>query len=133
MNIFEKASRKKLLFETQKGNLSVEDLWDLPLKSSTGKTNLDDIAIGLAKKLRETNGDFSFVDEREAKDEDLELSFEIVKHVIQTLRSERDHHAQRVLQAAQRQNILQLIAQKQNAELANKSIDELKAMASGLA
>ena len=45
MNLFEIASRKKLRIPTTKGDLTVEQLWDLPLKS-TG-LSLDKIAIDL--------------------------------------------------------------------------------------
>ena len=51
--MFEKASRAKIRFETSKGSLTVEDLWDLPLTSNTGKADLDDIARGLHSQLKE--------------------------------------------------------------------------------
>ena len=34
--MFEQAARLKLRFETSRGLLSVEDLWDLPLTSARG-------------------------------------------------------------------------------------------------
>ena len=51
--MFEKASRMKLRFNTQRGVLSVEDLWDLPL------IQLDNIAIALNKKLQESKTEAS--------------------------------------------------------------------------
>ena len=50
MNLFEIASRNKLRVPTTKGDLTVEQLWDLPLKSANG-LSLDSIAIALNKQL----------------------------------------------------------------------------------
>ena len=44
--MFEKASRIKLRYSTNRGVLSVEDLWDLSLEQ------LDPIAINLSKRLK---------------------------------------------------------------------------------
>ena len=60
--MFEQASRLKLRFTTARGSLSVEDLWDLPLTSTTGKPNLDDIAKSLNRELRATSEETSFVE-----------------------------------------------------------------------
>jgi hypothetical protein len=55
MDIFEKASREKLRFSTSQGQFSVEDLWNLPLTSPSGRSvNLYDIANGLNKELKES-------------------------------------------------------------------------------
>ena len=52
MNIFEMATRKKIRFNSPQGDLSTEDLWDLPLSSKVnGKANLDDIAKDLHRLL----------------------------------------------------------------------------------
>ena len=47
MDIFEQASRLKLRFPSPLGTLSTEDLWHLPLTSTTGKANLNDIGKAL--------------------------------------------------------------------------------------
>ena len=66
--MFEKASRMKLRFNTQRGVLSVEDLWDLPL------IQLDNIAIALNKKLQESKTE-SFIKTRTKNTTELELKF----------------------------------------------------------
>lgn len=50
MSIFQQASRSKLRFATQLGNLSTEDLWDLPLTSVKG-VSLKSIATDLQKQI----------------------------------------------------------------------------------
>ena len=54
MSNFEKASKLKLRFSTNRGELSIEDLWDLSLES------LDQIAVAIDKAL-ETAGKKSFI------------------------------------------------------------------------
>ncbi len=49
MNIFENASKTKVRFETSKGEVSVEELWDLSL------TSLDSIAKVISKELKEAS------------------------------------------------------------------------------
>ena len=62
VNVFEVASRQKLRFDTARGQVSAEDLWDLPLTSTTGKPNLDAIAVDLHNKMSQSN--LSFVANR---------------------------------------------------------------------
>jgi hypothetical protein len=42
-NLFERATRLKLRFSTNKNEITVEDLWELPLQSKTG-FDLDNVA-----------------------------------------------------------------------------------------
>lgn len=129
--IFEKATRAKLRFSTPKGTISVEDLWDLPLTSQTGKTNLDDIAKGLHRELKE-NTEISFVEEKTTNDTLATLKFDVVKSVIDTLVVERKAAQESRTRSEKKQQILSLIAQKENEKLAGSSLDELRALADSL-
>lgn len=131
-NIFEQASREKLRFETPRGHVSVEDLWDLPLSStSPNKPNLDDVARGIHKQLKESE-EVSFVQPVTAKDGSAMLGFEVVKHIIAVKMAERDAARLASDKAAQKQKIMGLIAQKQDEQLSSKSLEELTAMVSAL-
>lgn len=129
--MFEKASREKIRFETPKGSLTVEDLWDLPLSSASGKANLDDIARVLNKQLKETE-DESFVVKVKKNDNILRLKFDIVKHVIDVRLAESDEAEQRKVAKQKKDRLLAIIAQKEDEKLFSSSLDELKAMVESL-
>jgi len=123
--MFEKASRLKLRFDSPKGFLSVEDLWDLPLTSQTGKANLDDIARGLHKQLKNSE-DVSFVVKEHKSDETIQLKFDIIKHVIDVKLA--DNESARIAKdnKEKKQQLLAIISHKENEQLLNMPLDELK-------
>ncbi len=115
--MFERASRLKLRFDTRQGQLSVEDLWDLPLTSSSGRANLDEIAISLYKRLQGQTETLSFVRAGAVADERGQLAFDIVKHVIDVRQEENKAAADRRAKAEKKQQILGLIARKEEEQL----------------
>lgn len=125
--MFKEASRLKLRFDSSKGQLSIEDLWDLPLVSSAGKVNLDDIARDLHSKLNNDN-DVSFVIKEKKSDVIIQLKFDIVKHIIEVRLVEDAARTLARNNSEKKQYILRLIADKQDEELKGKSLDDLKAM-----
>ena len=116
--MFEKASRIKLRYQTNRGVISVEDLWDLSLES------LDAIAISLNKKLKESQTE-SFIKTKTKDTTELELKFNIVKHIIDVKLSEAEARKNAAEKRAKKQKLMDLIAKKQDAELEGKSVDEL--------
>jgi hypothetical protein len=130
--MFEKASRLKLRFDTTKGQLSAEDLWDLPLTSQTGKANLDDLAKDLFRTLKNEGETISFVTPVGGSDRTVQLKFDIVKHVIDVRVAERDEAAQAASKRDQKQRILEVIAQKENEALLGSSLEDLRRMAESL-
>lgn len=129
--MFEIATRLKLRFESPKGLLTTEDLWDLPLTSQTGKPNLDDIAKGIHKQLK-SNNDFSFVTPKETDNSLIQLQMDIVTHIINVRISERNSAALEAERKAKKQRILAAIAQKQDDALYGASLEELQKMAEDL-
>lgn len=129
--MFEQAIRMKLRFTTSQGQLSVEDLWDLPLTSTTNKANLDAIAVGLYAELN-SNRNISFVNNGSTGDQTLQLKFDIVKHIIDVRKAENASAVEARARKDQKQRLLELINQKENESLAGKSIDELRKMVEGL-
>jgi len=133
MSIFEKASRLKLKFASTKGGigLMVEDLWDLPLQSSTGRVNLDDIARALNRQLKAADGDVSFVDPERKSDERVQLAFDVVRHVINVKLAENAAHKAAHDKAAEKQKILEIIAAIDNKALMEKPREELMKLLEG--
>lgn len=132
-SLFEQATRLKLRFDSRVGQLSVEDLWDLPLTSPTGnRANLDSIAIALYKQARDAGETVSFVAPETRGNRELDLKFQIVKYIISVRVAERDAAKEAADRKEKKQRLLELIARKQDKELEEKSVDELRAMVEAL-
>jgi hypothetical protein len=128
--MFEQASKQKFRFRTDKGMVTVEDLWDMPLTSNT-KSSLDTIAKDLNKQLKESEEE-SFVVTRTNKNKTLDAKFEIVKHIIKVKLDEIQKNEEKEVKASKKEKLLNLIYEKENEELKSKSLDELKLMINDL-
>ena len=118
VNIFEQASRSKLRF-AHKGQITVEDLWDLPV------TELDSVYVGLARTKKALEGDSLL---RPRKDSNLDLSLAVVKHVFETRQAAADAEKSRTATRQRNQKIMEILARKEEDALLDKDPDELRAM-----
>jgi hypothetical protein len=116
----------KLRFDTTKGWVSTEDLWELSL------TTLDKIGMNLRKLLRETSEEVSLITTKEKKDKELQLKFDVVKYIIDIKVKERVEAKAASERSAKKQQLLGILARKQDAELENKTPEELTAMINSL-
>lgn len=128
--MFEKAIRLKLRFESRQGLISVEDLWDLPLTSARA-ANLDDIAKDLSRQLKEDEQE-SFVVKATKKNEELQLKFEVVKHVIEVRLAEIEAVKQAKESREKKERILAIIARKRDEKLEGATLEELEGMVATL-
>ena len=117
--MYKKASQLQLRFNTTKGQLTVEQLWDLPL------VMLDALAVSLETEYKKS-GKKSFLVAKSTKDKELKLAFDIVLDVL-TTKLEAAAAAKTIADTKEHnQRILGLIKQKQDSELEGKSIEELE-------
>jgi hypothetical protein len=128
--MFEKASRLQLRFDTPKGLITTEDLWDLPLTGNS--VNLDKIAVGLSRQLKDENTESFVVTATKANDE-LQLKFDIVKHIIDVKLAEKAAAKQIADTKAKKAKLLEVLARKQDAALENASEEDIKKMIDELA
>lgn len=127
MSNFEKASRKKIRFESSVGLLTTEDLWDLPLTSKGTKPNLDGLARAVSAELRSLTED-SFVEERpDPRKSDLELKLDIMKAVIKHKLDARSAAEKAAQNEERKRRLLNALASKEDAALAGMSKEEIEA------
>lgn len=126
MNIFEQATRGKLRFPSTKGMLTVEDVWILPL-TSTRSDSLDSLAKAANAEVK-AGEEESFVEVKTTSNTIAQLQLDILKHIIAIRLQENKDKAEAAERKAKKEQILSLIANKENEALANKSTDELQAL-----
>ena len=124
INIFEYATRNKLRFSSNRGELSVEQLWDLPLRSRDD-FNLDNVAKLANKALKDKEE--SFVETtKTAEQTRREIAFEVVKYVIQTKLNEEEAAKKRAANRQEKQKLLEILEEKQNGKLSALSEKEIQ-------
>lgn len=119
-NIFEMATRNKYRFP-YKGMISVEDLWDL------NQAQLDSIYKALNKEVK-ANQEDSLMFSQTQTDLDLQAKIEIVRHIYATKEQDAARRAAAAENAEKKRRILEILEQKQEDSLKNKSEDELLKM-----
>lgn len=128
MNIFEQASKEKLRFATESGNLSVEDLWDLPITSQK-KLNLKNIATNLQSIIKESPANaLDFLETASTVDPIVQLKFDIVKHIVIVKQTEAKEKSAAKVTETHNAELKELIKLKKQEQLAGKSIEELEAL-----
>jgi len=123
-NIFEIASRRRFRFNF-KGEIGVEDLWDLT------PTTLDGIFKKLNAEVKLSNEE-SLLNTKTDKDQDLEDKISIVRYITMVKLSEQEDRVNAAAKKAEKQKILKVLASKEDQELENKSVEELRKMVESL-
>lgn len=119
-DLFKIATKKKYRFN-YKGQATVEDLWDLSVEE------LDKIYKNL-KSLQKNASEESLLQTVTKEDKELNNKIEIIKTIVTDKLAAKDRAMKAASQRAQNQRILEIMADKQDAALKEKSIEELQNM-----
>lgn len=123
-NLFEMATRSKMRFPSTKGELSVEDLWDLSDKDlDVVYKNLKDQEV---KSSEESLLDDANVDPR------LTAAIGIVKYIFTTKRNERLAEKERINKKLTQRKYIDALSKKQDEAIEKMSEAELRAMIDSL-
>lgn len=122
--LFVMATRCKFRFPF-KGQISVEDLWDLSVK------NLDTIFKALNAEAKQAKEE-SLLATKSAADAELEAKIEIIKYIVAVKQEETKQKATAAANKEQQRRIDEIIAAKQDEALHNMSVEELLAMRNSL-
>ena len=126
-DIFERASRGALRFESAVGDLTTEQLWRLPLTERGDKPDLDKLARAVNSELKSLD-EGSFVKLKpDPRKTDLELKLDILKHIIDYKIGLQDAAVKAAEARARRERLLAALAKKEEADLAGLSRAEIEA------
>lgn len=129
---FEKAIRNKFRFPSAKGELSVEQLWDLPLLVKTQGIDLNSVAVALNNELK-TLGEESFVETGSNPKRTLVADkLDIVKYIIGVKQREKDAAEKRLQTNQQIADLENLLHSKKKDALQNLSEAEIEAKLAAL-
>lgn len=117
--MYKKAAQLQLRFDTEKGRVSVEDLFSLSLPI------LNNTAKALRKKVKESEEE-DFLGETNKVSEEDKLKFDIVVDVINTLKKARQDAQDVQSRKARRQEILAELETRQKEGLKTRSDEDLQ-------
>lgn len=123
--MYKQASKMKLRFNTEKGILTVEQLWDL------SRAALGRVIVEVNKALKESSIDdeLGFLKESSViTDPENTLRFNILKDIFLTKKEEAEKERNMAEVKRHNEKIDSLILRKEEASLEEKSIEELMAL-----
>lgn len=129
MDIFEYATRKAVRFTP--GQMTVEDVWSLPVSAKRGLT-LDDVYSNLKEEEDGLEKHSLLSSSDNPKKEELTVKLDIVKHIFAVKSSELEAEKNEAEKKRQRNRINELIADKQDQAMSEKSVEELVALRDSL-
>lgn len=124
-NVFEYATRNKVRFSSSRGELTAEQLWDVPLRSTDG-FNLDAVAKVANKAFKDATEE-SFVSSiRTATQDRLEMTLEVIKRVIEVKLDDESAAKRRAENKLEKEKLLSILAEKQDGKLSELTEKELR-------
>ena len=124
-NIFLLAAATGLRFASAKGQLTTEQLFQLPLQSTSG-LSLDAVGMQIKRDLNETKEE-SLIAKASPQTADLELKLDIVMAVIEHKQAENAAKNQKAVNATRRKKLLALQEGKRDEADAKLTPEQIEA------
>lgn len=124
MSIFEQASIQKIRFQSVRGELTTEQLWDLPLQSKN-QFDLDTVAKEANASLKSVTEESFVTTTTSPAKARYELMLELVKHVIAFKLKANEEQRSRAEKAAKKDKLVAILGEKQDAALKELTAEEL--------
>lgn len=129
IGMYQYIAEKKIRFQSSRGPLSLENLYDLQLTNPTG-VSLDQVAMTIQDEIDDLQaGNKSFVETDNKNNAALKLAqmkLEIVVDLIEKRKAEREAFRDSVAKQQQRRQLQDLLAQKELEARSNMTIDQIK-------
>lgn len=127
MDMFETAVKKGYRFPTNiKGLITVEDVYKLPLNSEKG-ASLNRCARALKAEMK-SEFEEDFVNDKPVENEDLQMKFDIVMHIIKVKKDEADGIRRAKEIKEHNEKILILMEKNKDKELEGMKNEDLEKM-----
>ena len=120
VNMFEVATRNQFRFAF-KGMLNVEDLWQLSPR------DLDTIFKTLNSQLRQIKEE-SLLETKSMEDQILDVKIQIVKHIFNIKQEEEAKRIKAKENKEKKQKLMEILANKEDQDLLNKSKEDIQKM-----
>ena len=123
--MYKEATRLKLRFPSNRGELTVEQLWDLSLNSLK---NIVKSMYDAKKKFTKMDDELSFLEGVENSEEQklAELRYNIVKDIYTTKANENKKALSTAEKKAKKQQLLEIMQRKREQKFENMSEEELQ-------
>ena len=129
--VFMEASRKKFRFPSPKGELTVEQLWDLPLQAPNG-FDLDIVARTVSRQLKAQTEESFVTPSNNSLAETLQAQLHLVVYIIETKKKEAADKANAATKRAERARLTDILHLRTQQDLMAKSPAEIQAMLDAL-
>lgn len=122
---FYQAMRKHLRFPTTAGELTTEQLWEIPMTSSKG-VSLDSIAKNTHRTLKDMDEESFVTASKNPEKKLLELKLDVLKEVIRIRQEENAELSETISKKHLKQQLTDILAQKQQKSLLDLSEEEIQ-------
>lgn len=123
--LFERATREQFRFPSNKGELTTEQLWQLPLQSKTN-FDLDTVAKTINAELKKSAEESFVTPSSNTGASLLSAKLDVVKAVIAYRQDENARRRLAADKAAQRERLLNALNNAEQQQLLQMSPDELR-------